>query len=219
MTDNLLPSYETAKQPLSWPRIAGTSFAIALHVVVFMTLMAPVTPAQTADEEEDVTLVSFIEPPKPPPPPPPPPPEPPKVINRVVEVPQPTPTPPPPDEPPVVYDTPSPVSTPAPPPAPPAPVAAADFEGGEVDPTGRAMNPPVYPREEERRGITGTCTVILTYDAAGTVTAVDIIKSSGNRNLDRAAVKAALKWKVNPGTRGGVKVAGKARTDIEFVLN
>ena len=87
-----------------------------------------------------------------------------------------------------------------------------------MDPTGRAMNPPVYPREEERRGITGTVTLLLTYDAAGTVTAVDVVKSSGNRNLDRAAVKAAQKWKVNPGMRGGVRVAGKARTDVEFVL-
>ena len=46
MTDSLLPRYEEPKQTLSWPRIAGTTFAIALHVVVFMTLMAPVTPAQ-----------------------------------------------------------------------------------------------------------------------------------------------------------------------------
>ena len=45
MTDNLL-RYEEPKQTLSWPRIAGTAFAIALHVVVFMTLMAPVSPAQ-----------------------------------------------------------------------------------------------------------------------------------------------------------------------------
>jgi protein TonB len=133
---------------------------------------------------------------------------------------QPTPTPPPPEEPPVVYNDPSPVAVEAPPPAPPAPVAApADFEGGEVDPTGRAMNPPVYPKEEERRGIQGTVTVLLTYDATGTVTAVDVIKSSGNRNLDRAAVKAAQRWKVNPGMRGGVRVAGKAKTDIAFVLN
>ena len=36
--------------------------------------------------------------------------------------------------------------------------------------------------------------------------------------IDRAAVKAAMKCKVNPGTRGGVKVAGKAKTDIAFVL-
>ena len=33
MTDSYLPN---DRQSLSWPRIAGTAFAIALHVAVFM---------------------------------------------------------------------------------------------------------------------------------------------------------------------------------------
>ena len=217
MTD-LHTSFDTPKQTLSWPRIAGTSFAIALHVVVFMTLMAPVTSQKAPDKEDDVTLVNFIEPPKPPPPPPPPPKEPPKTITRIVETPKPTAVPPPPEEPPIVYDTPSPVSIAAPPPAPPAPVAApADF-GGSVDPTGRALNKPVYPPEEQRRGITGTTLLTLTYDVSGNVTAVDVKRSSGNRNLDRAAVKAANRWKINPGMRGGVQVAGQVDVPVEFTL-
>ena len=69
-------SFDTPRQTISWPRIAGTSFAIALHVVVFMALMAPISGQQKVDKEEDVTLVSFIEPPKPPPPPPRAPPKP-----------------------------------------------------------------------------------------------------------------------------------------------
>ena len=217
MTD-LHTSFDTPKQTFSWPRIAGTSFAIALHVVVFMTLMAPVTSQQSADKEDDVTLVNFIEPPKPPPPPPPPPKEPPKTITRIVEAPKPTAMPPPPEEPPMVYNDPSPVSTPAPPPAPPAPVAApADF-GGSVDPTGRALNKPVYPPEENRRGITGTVLLTLTYDLAGNVTGVEVKRSSGNRNLDRAAIKAANRWKINPGMRGGVRVAGQVDVPVEFSL-
>ena len=98
-------------------------------------------------------------------------------------------------------------------------IVALGRYGGSYKATGKAMNPPVYPREEERRGITGTVTLMLTYDANGTVTGVDVVKSSGNRNLDRAAIKAAQKWKVNPGMRGGVRVAGKAKTDVAFVLN
>ena len=81
-------------QSISWPRIAGTAFAIALHVVVFMTLMAPVSSQKNAEKDDDVTLVNFIEPPKPPPPPPPPPKEPPKTITRIVETPKPTALPP-----------------------------------------------------------------------------------------------------------------------------
>jgi len=216
MTDTR--NIDSSRPRFSWPRIAGTSFAIALHVVVFMTLMAPVTSQKAADKEDDVTLVNFIEPPKPPPPPPPPPKEPPKTITRIVETPRPTVQPPPPEEPPIVYNDPSPVSTPAPPPAPPAPVSApADFEG-EVDPTGRSLNPPRYPPEEMRRGVTGTVSLELSYDANGTVTDVQVVSSSGNRNLDRAAKLAAMKWKVNPGTRGGVRVAGRAKTDVQFTL-
>ena len=211
-------SIDFPRQKLSWPRIAGTAFAIALHVVVFMMLMAPISAQKAPDKEDDVTLVSFIEPPKPPPPPPPPK-EPPKTITKIVEQPKPTPVPPPPEAPPIVYDTPSPVAYEAPPPAPPAPAAIPQDFGGEVDATGRAMNPPQYPPEEQRRGITGTVTVGLTYDANGNVTDVQVIKSSGNRNLDRAAVKAAKRWKVNPAVRNGVKVAGLAKTDVVFSLN
>jgi protein TonB len=212
-------SIDFPRQKLSWPRIAGTAFAIALHVVVFMMLMAPISAQKAPDKEDDVTLVSFIEPPKPPPPPPPPPKEPPKTITKIVEQPKPTPVPPPPEAPPIVYDTPSPVAYEAPPPAPPAPAAIPQDFGGEVDATGRAMNPPQYPPEEQRRGITGTVTVGLTYDANGNVTDVQVIKSSGNRNLDRAAVKAAKRWKVNPAVRNGVKTAGVAKTDVVFTLN
>lgn len=212
-------SFDTPRQTLSWPRIAGTSFAIALHVVVFMALMAPISGQQKVDKEEDVTLVSFIEPPKPPPPPPPPPKEPPKTITKIVEQPKPTPVPPPPEAPPIVYNDPSPVAYEAPPPAPPAPAAVPQDFGGEIDATGRAMNPPQYPPEEARRGITGTVTVSLSYDPNGNVLDVQVIKSSGNRNLDRAAVKAAKRWKINPRVVGGVKVAGVAKTDVVFVLN
>ena len=184
-------SFDTPRQTISWPRIAGTSFAIALHVVVFMALMAPISGQQKVDKEEDVTLVSFIEPPKPPPP----------------------------EAPPIVYNDPSPVAYEAPPPAPPAPAPVVQDFGGEIDATGRAMNPPQYPPEEQRRGVTGTVTISLSYDPNGNVLEVQVIKSSGNRNLDRAAVKAAKRWKINPAVRNGVRVAGVAKTDVVFVLN
>ena len=33
-----------------------------------------------------------------------------------------------------------------------------------------------------------------------------------------AAVTAARRWKINPGTRDGVRVAGKAKVPVEFTL-
>lgn len=57
---------------LSWPRIAGISFALALHAAALLLLLAPIAPPAPEQEKEDVVSVTFIEPPPPPPPPPPP---------------------------------------------------------------------------------------------------------------------------------------------------
>ncbi|HOK47141.1 MAG TPA: TonB family protein, partial [Bryobacteraceae bacterium] len=52
-----------------------------------------------------------------------------------------------------------------------------------VDPSSRAMNPPKYPPEEQRRGIQGTTVLVVSIDASGGVLDVEVEKSSGNRNL------------------------------------
>lgn len=80
------------------------------------------------------------------------------------------------------------------------------------------MNPPNYPPEENRRGIEGTTVLIVSIDASGGVLDVSVEKSSGNRNLDREAVKAAKRWRFNPETRDGRKVASRVRVPVEFVL-
>ena len=51
---------------LSWPRIAGISFAIALHAAALLLLLAPISPPAQDVEDEDVVAVTFIEPPPPP---------------------------------------------------------------------------------------------------------------------------------------------------------
>ena len=40
---------------------------------------------------------------------------------------------------------------------------------------------------------------------------VEIESSSGNRNLDREAQKAARRWRFNPAVQGGQKVASRVR--------
>ena len=45
---------------------------------------------------------------------------------------------------------------------------------------------------------------------------VKVEKSSRNRNLDRAAMDAARKWRFNPGLRNGVKVGGDVRVPVNF---
>src|SRR5690606_30903738 len=52
--------YRDQPQGISWARIGGNAFAIALHAVVFMLMMAPVNPPGKEGPKEEVTLVSFI---------------------------------------------------------------------------------------------------------------------------------------------------------------
>ncbi len=55
-------------------------------------------------------------------------------------------------------------------------------------------------------------------DATGNVTNVSVEKSSRNRDLDRAAMEAARKWRFNPSTVNGQKAAGRVRVPVNFTL-
>ncbi|MDN5781321.1 MAG: energy transducer TonB, partial [Luteimonas sp.] len=132
--------------------------------------------------------------------------------------PQPTPLPPPPEEPPVVFDDPSPMDTPAPPPAPPSPPQPQQNIGASVDISSKNMNPPKYPPAAARSGIEGTVILIIDVDANGNVVDVSVEKSSRNRDLDRAAIAAARKWRFNPSTVNGQKAAGRVRVPVDFNL-
>jgi protein TonB len=204
---------------LNWPRIAGISIVIAVHAAALLLLLAPVAPPGAEKQDEDVTRVVIIEPPPLPPPPPPPPPEPPKPQEiKQLAPPQPSPIPPPPEEPPVVFDEPSPIDTQAPPPRPPAPPAAQPDIGASVDISSKNMNPPKYPPAAYREGIQGEVVLIVDVDANGNVTNVAVEKSSRNRDLDRAAMDAARKWRFNPSIKNGQKSAGRVRVPVAFRL-
>ena len=118
----------------------------------------------------------------------------------------------------MVFDEPSPVDVQAPPPAPPAPPAPVQDIGASVDISSRNMNPPNYPPDERRRGIEGRVILVITVDANGDPTNIDVETSSGNRNLDREAVKAARRWRFSPAMRNGQRVGGRVRVPVDFVL-
>ena len=203
MTEHLPPTDTHDRPALSWPRIAGFSFVIALHVAALMLLLMPVAPPGQKAQEEEVTLVNFIKPP----PPPPPPPEPPKQIQlKPQTVPKPSPLPPPPEEPPVVFDEPSPVDVQAPPPAPPAPPAAP--VGPARDTSDLRASICTMPDMGALRGavsrarISGRMALTLTFQADGTVTDVSVSQSSRDRNVDRAAQSWARRIRLCPGSPG-----------------
>ncbi|WP_099605184.1 energy transducer TonB [Stenotrophomonas maltophilia] len=182
---------------LSWPRIVGIAFVIALHLAAFMMLLIPaVAPKAVAEKERNVmvTIVDAPSPPKPSPVPPPP-------QAPVVDVPEPRP---------------SDIVTPPSPPAPPAPATSIE---ASVDISSKAMNPPRYPPAAFRAGIQGEVILIIDVDANGNVTNVTVEKSSRNRDLDRAAMEAARKWRFNAAESGGKKAAGRVRVPVNFALN
>lgn len=77
---------------------------------------------------------------------------------------------------------------------------------------------PVYPLEERRRGIQGISVVIVSIDTNGNVQGVEVRQSSGNRNLDRAAVRTAREWRFSPEIRDGQPVPSRMRVPIIFSL-
>ena len=220
MTEQLVfhPRQETGTEKgISWPRIVGYAFVIALHVAAFMMLLIPAVAPKAAAEKERTVMVTLVDAPPPPPPPPPPEDIPPPPVKNLAP-PKPSPIPPPPEAP--VVDIPEPrpndVVTP---PAPPAPPAPPQDIGASVDISSKNMNPPRYPPAAFRAGIQGEVILIIDVDANGNVTNVSVERSSRNRDLDRAAMEAARKWKFNPSIVNGQKAAGRVRVPVNFALN
>ena len=221
MTEQLVFNrHETAADKgLSWPRIVGYAFVIALHLAALMLLLIPAVAPKAAAEKERTVMVTLVDAPPPPPPPPPPPDEVPPPPVKNLAPPKPSPIPPPPAAP--VVDIPEPratdIVTPPAPPSPPQP--PSDDIGASVDISSKAMNPPRYPPAAFRAGIQGEVILIIDVDANGNVTNVSVERSSRNRDLDRAAMEAARKWKFNASIVNGQKAAGRVRVPVNFALN
>lgn len=212
MTEQLVfhHRYDGEKETgLSWPRIAGIAFVIALHLAALMMLLIPAVAPKAAKEKERNVMVTLVDaPPQDTPPPP--------VKN--LAPPKASPLPPPPEAP--VVDVPTPRDTDiVTPPSPPTPPAQVTDIQASVDISSKNMNPPRYPPAAFRAGIQGEVILIIDVDASGNVTNVSVEKSSRNRDLDRAAMDAARKWKFNPSVINGQKAAGRVRVPVNFALS
>jgi protein TonB len=124
--------------------------------------------------------------------------------------------PPPQVEQPVQATTePDPAPTPAPSQAEPAPAAEPSSNSGAIrsavlaDADGCAK--PQYPANAARNGDTGTVTLALLVGADGKVSSSRVQRSSGHRELDKAAVNALSLCKFKPAMNGGVPEAGWAQ--------
>ena len=92
--------------------------------------------------------------------------------------------------------------------------------GGPVIPASQdnryRNRPPVYPRDAQMRGETGTVEVLIHVTDAGLTGGVDLLASSGSASLDRAAVDAVWKWHFRPALKEGRSVPFDLPFRFEF---
>ena len=89
------------------------------------------------------------------------------------------------------------------------------YENGKRIPT-PAQVPPIYPAKEFQRRIGGTAVIAYSYGADGKVTSASVKSSSGNKNLDNAAVAAVKQWTVAPEVKDGLPSAGASESPVTF---
>lgn len=90
--------------------------------------------------------------------------------------------------------------------------------GGDLDgpPQPTRKVPPTYPSSLLSKGVGGRVLVTVTIDATGKVVGTRIKQSSGQPELDKAAINAVNRWKFKPGTKGGKKVKSIAVVPFNF---
>ena len=210
------------KRPINRARTLAIATALTVHIGAMLFLLAPARPAaQTQLEDTRAVNVVFVEPPLPPPPEPPVPPEPP----RTPPVPRPT-------LPPQVQETPStpgattdavdmdivtnvPDTDPVTPPDPPGESfsdARADARYGDAN---RVRYPPIALRKREQ----GEVQLRVLIGRSGTALKVELARSSGSRELDRAALKAVLTWRFVAAEHNGASVEAWVIVPINFNLD
>lgn len=112
----------------------------------------------------------------------------------------------------------SPPPIPPPPPIPvdPPPVQTAVELAPGSAPIALETPPPRYPVAALRRGETGEVLLRIEVDVQGLPASVEVIRSSGSRLLDRAAMDAVREWRFRPGQRDGQPVPGTVHVPITF---
>jgi protein TonB len=79
--------------------------------------------------------------------------------------------------------------------------------------------PPDYPALAVRQGWQGTVLLRVRVLQSGTVESVEVVRSSGKKVLDDAAIHTVERWVFAPSTRGTTPIDGFATVPIEFKLD
>ena len=78
---------------------------------------------------------------------------------------------------------------------------------------------PDYPVEAYRRREEGTVLVGARVGADGRPAGVEVVRRSGSRELDQAAVDAVRQWTFEPAVRGGRKVTSEVQVPVTFRID
>jgi protein TonB len=75
---------------------------------------------------------------------------------------------------------------------------------------------PSYPPAALRNRESGTVLLRVHVDTGGNPYAVDLLRSSRSRSLDRAATEAVKRWRFRPAMQDGQPVPGVVQVPITF---
>jgi protein TonB len=113
---------------------------------------------------------------------------------------------------------------PAPDPAPagtggPAPGSAAEVTPASLNVAGLGNPEPEYPMTSRLRGEEGSVLLEVAVSAAGTVSKIHVVQSSGHSRLDRAALEAVRRWRFAPARIGERPIDAVIRHRVVFKLD
>ncbi len=93
-----------------------------------------------------------------------------------------------------------------------------DLLGGQLDsaPSPTSKTQPIFPASVLKSGRGGKVLVSCTIDATGKIVGTSIKSSSGQPDLDKAAINAVNRWKFKPGTKDGKKVKSVVIVPFNF---
>ncbi len=90
----------------------------------------------------------------------------------------------------------------------------------EQPPLFKKPRPPLdYPNKARKRGYQGITLVMISLDTSGSIENVVLVRSSGHKILDKAALKNVAKWQFHPVKHNGQLVKAQFEVPINFALN
>lgn len=105
----------------------------------------------------------------------------------------------------------------------PAPIEREQYEAWREAVATEACSPgpvhtpaPAYPYTALREDASGRVVLGLFMNRCGDVRDAWVVESSGSRDIDRAAVRAALKWKASPPADGAATATASVAIDFDL---